>query len=373
MRFVDEYRNPDLILELSSQIKKQVKDRSYRLMEICGGHTHSIYRFGIHELLPENIELIHGPGCPVCVLPLGKVDEALELVQTNDVIFTAFGDVMRVPGSKQSPFEVKARGADIRMVYSPTDALKIALDNPDKEVVFFAIGFETTAPSTALTIKYADALGVSNFSVFCNHVTVGPPLRSIMENEFFDIDGFIGPGHVSTVIGLEPYRFVAEEFFRPIVVSGFEPTDILESILALVRLIDAGKASVENQYIRAVKQEGNLAALEAMNDVFEERPSFEWRGLGYIDFSALRIKDTYSHYDAELRYKVQSISSPEPEGAICGEVLIGMKKPEDCPLMGVTCTPEYPVGALMVSSEGACSAYYTYVHRRSANSRTGVN
>ncbi len=373
MRFIDEYRNPELILKLSRQIKQEVADRSYRLMEICGGHTHSIYRFGIHELLPQNIELIHGPGCPVCVLPLGKVDEALELVQSNDVIFTAFGDVMRVPGSKQSPFEVKAKGADIRMVYSPTDALKIALEHPDKDVVFFAIGFETTAPSTALTIKQAHDLGVSNFSVFCNHVTVGPPLRSILESEFFDLDGFVGPGHVSTVIGLDPYRFVAEEFSRPIVVSGFEPTDILESILWLVRLINAGAASVENQYVRAVKSEGNLAALAAMDEVFEERPSFEWRGLGYIDSSALRIKDTYIRYDAEVRYKVKQICSPDPEGAICGEVLVGKKKPEDCPLLGVTCSPEYPVGALMVSSEGACSAYYTYVHRRSTRSGSGVS
>jgi hydrogenase expression/formation protein HypD len=366
MQFVDEFRKPDLIKRLAKEIKATVTDRPYRIMEICGGHTHSIYRFGLEQLLPENIELIHGPGCPVCVLPVGKVDEAIELVKKNSIIFTAFGDVMRVPGSKQSPLEAKAEGADIRMVYSPTDALKIALANPDREVVFFAIGFETTAPSTALTILNAARLGLKNFSVFCNHVTIEPPLRAIMDNEFFDLDGFIGPGHVSTVIGTKPYTFVAREYHRPIVVSGFEPADLMESILMLVQMINAGEAEVKNQYVRAVNPDGNAAALVAMREVFEDRPSFEWRGLGYIPSSALRIRSRYAAFDAELRYSVTPIASPEPSGAICGDVLIGLKKPEHCPLLGTSCSPENPIGALMVSSEGACSAYYTYVHRRKA-------
>ncbi|WP_298210792.1 hydrogenase formation protein HypD [Ferrimicrobium sp.] len=364
MQFVDEYRDPVLIKRLSAAIHERVKDRQYRIMEICGGHTHSIYRFGLQELLPSNIELIHGPGCPVCVLPMGKVDEALVLARTHDITLTAFGDVMRVPGSKESPFQAKAQGADIRMVYSPMDALKIAMNDPSREVVFFAIGFETTAPSTALTIINAARLGIENFSVFCNHVTVGPPLRAIMDNEFFDLDGFIGPGHVSTVIGLTPYDFVADEYHRPIVVTGFEPADLMESILWLVKLIDAGEATVENQYVRAVQREGNGAALAAMAEVFEERPKFEWRGLGSIDSSALRLREPYQRFDAELRYSVTPIKSPEPEGALCGEVLIGQRRPEECPLLGSSCRPESPIGALMVSSEGACSAYYTYVHRR---------
>ncbi|MCL5973039.1 MULTISPECIES: hydrogenase formation protein HypD [Ferrimicrobium] len=364
MQFVDEFRNPELIKRLSDAIHAEVTARTYRIMEICGGHTHSIYRFGLQEMLPPNIELIHGPGCPVCVLPVGKVDEALLLARTHDLTLTAFGDVMRVPGSKESPFQAKAQGADIRMVYSPMDALKIALADPSREVVFFAIGFETTAPSTALTILNAKQLGAENFSVFCNHVTVGPPLRAIMTNEFFDLDGFIGPGHVSTVIGLDPYAFVADEFHRPIVVTGFEPADLMESILWLVKLINEGQATVENQYVRAVQRAGNRTALAAMTEVFEERPSFEWRGLGYIESSALRLREPYQAFDAELRYSVTPIRSPEPEGALCGEVLIGLKRPEDCPLLGTTCKPESPVGALMVSSEGACSAYYTYVHGR---------
>ena len=363
MKMVDEYRNPEQIRALSAGIRAAVGDRRYRFMEICGGHTHSIYRFGLNELLPENIELIHGPGCPVCVLPIGKVDEALTLTNDPQVVLCAFGDVMRVPGSKASPLEAKARGKDVRMVYSPLDALKLAIENPDKQVVFFAIGFETTAPSTALTILRAAQLKVTNFSVFCNHVTVGPPIRSILESADLELDGFIGPGHVSAVIGTRPYDFVAEEFGRPLVVSGFEPVDILESILLLVKMVNRGEASIYNQYVRAVKRDGNPAAIAAIEEVFEERPRFEWRGLGFIDQSAYRIQKAYREFDAEARFAMEEIRSPEPENAICGDVLIGAKRPENCPLLGVVCTPEQPVGALMVSSEGACSAYYTYVHR----------
>ena len=291
------------------------------------------------------------------------MDEALSLTKNPNIVICAFGDVLRVPGSKVSPLEVKARGGDIRMVYSPLDALKIAQANPDKEIVFFAIGFETTAPSTALTILKAHASGVNNFSVFCNHVTIGPPLRSILENGELSLNGFIGPGHVSTVIGTRPYDFVAEEFNTPLVVSGFEPVDILESILMLVRMTNQGYAAIENQYVRAVARDGNPAAIGAMTEVFEERTSFEWRGLGFIDNSALRIKDKYDKFDAEAKFEMEEIKSPEPKGAICGSVLIGAKRPQECALLGVSCTPEHPIGALMVSSEGACAAYFTYIHR----------
>ena len=363
MKMVDEFRDPERILALSKAVRASVGDRRFRFMEICGGHTHAIYRFGLPEMLPDSIELIHGPGCPVCVLPVGKVDEALTLTEDPDVILTAFGDVMRVPGSKASPLEVKAQGKDVRMVYSPLDALKLAVDNPSKQVVFFAIGFETTAPSTALTILRAAQLGVRNFSVFCNHVTIGPPIRSILETADLDLDGFIGPGHVSAIVGTKAYDFVADEYSKPVVVSGFEPVDLMESILMLVEMVKSGRPAVENQYIRAVKREGNAAALAAMADVFEERESFEWRGLGFISESALRIRAKYADFDAESRFSIAQIRSPEPAGAICGEVLVGAKRPEECPLMATQCTPENPVGALMVSSEGACSAYYTYVHR----------
>ncbi|MDA8101808.1 MAG: hydrogenase formation protein HypD [Nitrospiraceae bacterium] len=363
MKMVDEFRDPERIVALSKAVHAAVGDRRFRFMEICGGHTHAIYRFGLPEMLPEGIELIHGPGCPVCVLPVGKVDEALTLTEDPDVILTAFGDVMRVPGSKASPLEAKAQGKDVRMVYSPLDALKLAIENPAKQVVFFAIGFETTAPSTALTILRAAQLGVRNFSVFCNHVTIGPPIRSILETADLDLDGFIGPGHVSAIVGTKAYDFVVEEYSKPVVVSGFEPVDLMESILMLVELVKSGKPAVENQYVRAVKREGNAAALAAMADVFEERESFEWRGLGFISESALRIRAKYAEFDAEARFSMTTIRSPEPAGAICGEVLVGAKRPEECPLMGTQCTPETPVGALMVSSEGACSAYYTYVHR----------
>lgn len=370
MKLVDEFRNPKQVLALAEAISVEASAGSYRFMEICGGHTHSIYRFGLHELLPETIELVHGPGCPVCVLPMGKVDEALTLTENPNIVVCAFGDVMRVPGSIMSPLEVKARGGDVRMVYSPLDALKIAIENPEKEVVFFAIGFETTAPSTALTILQAKNLGVTNFSVFCNHVTVGPPIRSILDNDEFNLDGFIGPGHVSTVIGTTPYNFVSDEFHRPIVVSGFEPVDLLESILLLVRMVNSSEVGVVNQYTRAVRREGNSQALEAMARVFEERSTFEWRGLGFIGNSALKLREEFADFDAEARYQIQEIRSPEPKDAICGEVLIGAKRPEACPLLGESCTPEHPIGALMVSSEGACAAYYTYVHR--AKLRAGV-
>jgi len=367
MKYVDEFRNPQLIAKSVDEIC-QLADpqRHYRLMEVCGGHTHAIYRFGLKDLLPSNIELIHGPGCPVCVLPMGRIDDGLTIAAQPGVVFAAFGDVMRVPGTQGSPLERKARGMDIRIIYSPSDAIKLAKLNPDKHVMFFAIGFETTAPSTALTLLRARAEGLRNFSVFCNHVTIIPAIRAILDSPDMRIDGFIGPGHVSTVIGCRPYEWVAANEGKPIVVSGFEPLDLLQSIVMLLRQLRAGESKVENQYKRVVPWEGNRAALSAIAEVFELRPYFEWRGLGFISQSALRLREEYAQWDAERRFDVPGIRVTDPKAAQCGEVLKGVLKPAQCKLFGRECTPENPVGALMVSSEGSCAAYYNYEHRKSA-------
>jgi len=367
MRYVDEFRDPKLIRQAAAEIRRLARpDRHYRIMEVCGGHTHAIYRFGLEGLLPGNVELIHGPGCPVCVLPMGRTDDGLAIAELPGVIFTAFGDVMRVPGTKGSPLEHKARGAEIRMVYSPLDALKLAQAHPDRHVVFFAIGFETTAPSTALTLLRARQLGVANFSVFCNHVTIIPAIRAILDSPGMRLDAFVGPGHVSTVIGCRPYEFIAQDFGKPIVVSGFEPLDILQSLVMILRQLADGRAEVENQYARVVPWEGNLPALRALEEVFELRPYFEWRGLGFISQSALKLRDAFAEWDAERRFTVPGIRVTDPKAAQCGEVLKGVLKPPQCKLFGRECTPERPVGALMVSSEGACAAYYHYVHRAAA-------
>jgi hydrogenase expression/formation protein HypD len=367
MKFVDEFREPELINKASDEIRRLADPaRHYRLMEVCGGHTHAIYRFGLKDILPENIELIHGPGCPVCVLPMGRIDDGLSMAQDPNVIFTAFGDMMRVPGMQGSPLEHKARGMDVRIVYSPTDAIKIAEANPGRHVMFFAIGFETTAPSTALTLMRAKSLGLANFSVFCNHVTIIPAIRAILDSPDMRLDGFIGPGHVSTVIGCRPYEWIAANEKKPIVVSGFEPLDILQSIVMLLRQLKNGEARVENQYKRVVPWEGNRAALAAMAEVFQLRPFFEWRGLGFISQSALRIRDSYAEWDAEQRFNVPGLRVTDPKAAQCGEVLKGVLKPAQCKLFGNECTPEHPIGALMVSSEGSCAAFYNYEHRKTA-------
>jgi hydrogenase expression/formation protein HypD len=365
MRFVDEFRDPEAIGRTADEIRHLAKPtRHYRLMEVCGGHTHSIYRFGLKDLLPSNIELVHGPGCPVCVLPMGRIDDGLSMAERPDVIFTAFGDMMRVPGTRGTPLEYKARGMDVRIVYSPSDALKLARNNPEKHVMFFAIGFETTAPSTALTVMRAKAQGLRNFSVFCNHVTIIPAIRAILDSPDMRIDAFIGPGHVSTVIGCRPYSWIASREQKPIVVAGFEPLDLLQSIVMLLRQLNTNQKKVENQYQRCVPWEGNRGALKAMAEVFELRPYFEWRGLGFISQSALRIRESYAEFDAERLFSVPGVRVTDPKAAQCGEVLKGVLKPAQCKLFGNECTPEHPIGALMVSSEGSCAAYYSYEHRK---------
>jgi hydrogenase expression/formation protein HypD len=361
VRFVDEFRDPALGRVVAGEILSAVEPgRHYKVMEVCGGHTHSIYKYGVDDLLPANVELVHGPGCPVCVIPMGRVDDGIALAQEPGVILTCFGDMMRVPGARGSLLEAKAAGADVRMVYSPLDALRIAKGNPDREVVFYAIGFETTAPSTALTIMRARAEGIRNFSVMCNHVTIVPPLRALLESPDLRLDGFIGPGHVSTVVGARPMHFIPEQYGKPVVIAGFEPLDILQAILMILRQLDEGRCEVENQYTRVVPYEGNRRALEVMAEVFELRPHFEWRGLGFISQSGLRISEAYADLDAERRFTVPGVRVADPKACQCGEVLKGVIKPWECKVFGTACTPERPIGTCMVSSEGACAAYYNF-------------
>jgi hydrogenase expression/formation protein HypD len=365
MKYVDEFRDSKIIARTAAEIRALAQgNRHYRFMEVCGGHTHSIYRFELADILPPNIELVHGPGCPVCVLPMGRIDDGLAMAGEPNTVFAAFGDMMRVPGTHGSPLERQARGMNVRIVYSPADALRLAERNPDQHVMFFAIGFETTAPSTALTLKRARAKGIRNFSVFCNHVTILPAIRAILDSPDMRIDAFIGPGHVSTVIGCRPYEWIARHEGKPIVVSGFEPLDILQSIVMLLRQLREGRSQVENQYARVVPWEGNRAALRAMREVFELRPYFEWRGMGFISQSALAIREEYAEWDAERRFQAPGVRVTDPKAAQCGEVLKGVLKPSQCKLFGCDCTPERPVGALMVSSEGSCAAYYNYEHRK---------
>ena len=361
MRFVDEYRSGELAKGLAAEIAALTEPgRTIKLMEVCGGHTHSIYRHGIEDLLPAGVELVHGPGCPVCVIPMGRQDDAIAIAERPEVIFTTFGDMMRVPASRGSLLDAKARGADVRMVYSPLDALEIARENPGREVVFFAIGFETTAPATALTLRRARAEGIGNFSVFANHVTIVPAIRAILGSPGIVLDGFIGPGHVSTVIGTRPYEFVTREFGRPLVVSGFEPLDVLQSVHMILLQLSEGRCEVENQYTRVVGADGNRRALEVIAETMELRPTFEWRGLGFISQSALRLRAEFADWDAELRYELPGVRVADPKACQCGEVLKGAIKPWECKVFGTACTPERPIGTCMVSSEGACAAYYNY-------------
>ena len=376
MKFASEFRDPVAAKGLLSAIARMAdqigatREKPVHIMEICGGHTHSIFRYGLDKLIHEGIEFIHGPGCPVCVLPMARVDECVEIAERPEVIFTTFGDAMRVPGHKKSLLQAKAAGADVRMVYSPLDALEIARRNRDREVVFFGLGFETTTPSTALSIQQAAREGLTNFSVFCNHITVPEPIKALLDDPHMMLDGFIGPGHVSMVIGVHPYDFIARDYGKPLVVAGVEPTDLLQSVLMVLTQIAEQRAEVENQYARVVPEHGNPVSLAAIADVYERRPSFEWRGLGEIDASGLRIRVAYRAFDAEekfgIGYAAGSRNVPEIEGCACGQVMIGRIKPTACPQFGKGCTPEMPLGALMVSSEGACAAYWQYGGARAA-------
>jgi hydrogenase expression/formation protein HypD len=364
MRYVDEFRDPAkaraLIGAIEQLVARIAPKRPLAIMEVCGGHTHSIFRYGIEGMLPKEIELVHGPGCPVCVLPMGRIDDCVAIAERPGTIFTTFGDAMRVPGSRKSLLQAKADGADIRMVYSPMDALALAQKHPGREVVFFGIGFETTMPSTALTVLAAERAGVSNFSVFCNHITIVPTIKAILDSPGFAIDGFLGPGHVTMVTGTAPYRFIAEYYRRPLVVAGFEPLDVLQSIAMVLKQIADGRCEIENQYARIVPDDGNGPALEAVSRVYELREFFEWRGLGSIDHSGVRFRDAYARFDAERKFTIPNVRIADPKSCQCGEVLKGAIKPWQCKVFGTQCTPEKPLGALMVSSEGACAAYFQY-------------
>jgi hydrogenase expression/formation protein HypD len=361
MKFVDEFRDAELAAVLGREITALCEPgRHYKIMEVCGGHTHTIYRYGVQDHLPEDIELVHGPGCPVCVIPMGRVDDGIAIAERDGVILTCFGDMMRVPGGRGSFLEANARGTDIRMVYSPLDALRIARQNPDRQVVFYAIGFETTAPSTALTVLRAAAEGIENFSVFCNHVTIIPAIKAILDSPDLRLDAFLGPGHVSTVIGCRPYEWISRDFGMPLVCAGFEPLDLLQSVYMIMKQFAEGRAEVENQYARVVQYDGNPVALKVLADVFALRPFFEWRGLGSIAHSALQLSPKYAKYDAELRYELPGVRVADPKACQCGEVLKGVLKPWECKVFGTACTPETPIGTCMVSSEGACAAYYNF-------------
>ena len=360
LRFVDEYRSPAPIRGLTAEIERLADGRNVKVMEVCGGHTHSIYKHGLQDLLPPNVDLVHGPGCPVCVIPMGRLDDAIAVAHTPDVIFTTFGDMMRVPGSSGSLLDAKAAGADVRFVYSPLDALKLARDNSQRPVVFFAVGFETTAPSTAATLLRARDEGLENFSVFCNHVLIIPAIKAILDSPDLRLDGFIGPGHVSTIIGLSPFDFVARDYRKPLVVSGFEPTDILQAIVMILKQLQRGEARVENQYARVVRPNGNQKALEILTRTMQLRPYFEWRGLGFLTDSALKLRPAFSSFDAESRYAIAGVRVTDPKACQCGEVLKGVLKPWQCRVFGSACTPETPIGSCMVSPEGACAAYFNY-------------
>ena len=426
MKYINEFRDGDIARSLAAAIAAEVRpDRSYRLMEFCGGHTHAISRYGLLDLLPAPVRMIHGPGCPVCVLPIGRIDTAIQLALEHDVILCTYADTLRVPASKgRSLFRARAEGADVRMVYSADDALRIAQENPQREVVFFAIGFETTTPMTAAIIKRAaifgsaahtpatrhsreggnplasdthsltetdsanhvekeldsrlrgnDATprGLRNFSVFCNHVLTPAAMVHIMESEGdparVALDGFVGPAHVSTVIGSAPYEPFARRYQRPVVIAGFEPLDLMQAVLMLVRQINAGRAEVENQFTRAVTPAGNCKAQAMVNEVFELRAAFDWRGLGEVPLSALKIREAYAGFDAERRFDLPYQQVPDPRACECAAILRGHKQPADCKVFGTACTPDHPIGACMVSSEGACAAHYTYGRHRPAPTR----
>lgn len=368
MKYVDEFRQKDLAHNLAREIAR-VSDasRTYNIMEFCGGHTHAIFRYGVQDLMPDNVNFVHGPGCPVCVLPIPRIDNAIELAENPDVILCTYGDMMRVPASKKkSLIKSKAMGSDIRMVYSTQDALKIARDNPERQVVFFAIGFETTTPPTAVAIHQAKAENLQNFTVFCNHVITPAAIQHILQSPevrelgSVAIDAFLGPSHVSSIIGSQPYHYFAEEFQKPVVITGFEPLDVMQATLMILRQINEGRFEVENQYVRVVTPEGNRKAQDLVSDVFEMRRTFEWRGLGDVPYSALAIREKYAQFDTEKRFKITKSTGRDVKGCECPSILRGVKIPTDCKLFGTVCTPENPQGSCMVSSEGSCAAYWSY-------------
>jgi hydrogenase expression/formation protein HypD len=367
MKYIDEFRDGLTAKGIAARIKAEADpNRHYRLMEFCGGHTHAIFRYGLPDLLPANVELVHGPGCPVCVLPVGRLDLAIQLAIEHKVTLCSYGDMLRVPASrKMTLLKARANGADVRMVYSAADALALARKDPAREVVFFAIGFETTTPPTALVLKQAAAEGLTNFSILCNHVLTPPAIVHLVEaEEAVPIDGFIGPAHVSVVIGTQAYERFAQDYAKPVVISGFEPLDVLQSILMLIRQMNEGRAEIENQYIRAVTPEGNVRAKDVVAETLELREAFDWRGLGSVPKSALRIRNDYAAFDAETKFALAYRTVVENKACECPAILRGQKKPTDCKIFGTVCTPETPIGSCMVSSEGACAATYTYARSR---------
>ena len=368
MKYIDAFRDGELARGIAAAIAREASPaRRYAFMEFCGGHTHAISRYGLADLLPPQVRMIHGPGCPVCVLPIGRIDQAIRLALDERVTLCTYADTLRVPASAGlTMLRARARGADIRMVYSAAEALALARREPGRQVVFFAIGFETTTPPTALLIRQAAALGLANFSVLCCHVLTPPAIAAILDAPEarapggVALDGFIGPAHVSTVIGSRPYARFAAEYRKPVVIAGFEPLDVMQAILMLVRQVNDGRAEVENEFTRAVTDDGNLKAQALMADVFALRESFEWRGLGVLPRSALRIHERYAAFDAEARFGLVYVPVADHKACECGPILRGVKAPLDCKLFGTVCTPDTPMGACMVSSEGACAAHYTY-------------
>jgi hydrogenase expression/formation protein HypD len=362
MKYVDDFRRGDVARALAAGIRAEVRaDKRYRLMEFCGGHTHAIARYGLTALLPDNVELIHGPGCPVCVLPIGRIDSALRLLKERPVTLCTYGDVLRAPASGgDSLYRARAAGADVRMVYSSADALDLARREPQREVVFLGLGFETTTPPTAVALLAARAEGLRNFSVYCNHVLTPPAMIHLLRDGGDALGGFLGPSHVSAVIGAAPYRPIAAQYRKPIVITGFEPIDVLRAVQMLVRQINEGRAEVENEFTRAVTEQGNQRAQACMAQTLQLRDTFEWRGLGLVPHSALAIRPEFAEWDAERRYAMRSEGGVDAKACICGDILRGLKKPSDCKVFGNACTPASPMGACMVSSEGACAAYYQY-------------
>lgn len=376
MRYVDEFRDKAVARRLATDIAAAARpEREYHLMEFCGGHTHALCRYGLLELLPGNVRMVHGPGCPVCVLPIGRLDQAVALARRPGVTLCTFGDMMRVPGRNGvSLLRARAEGASVKMVFSSLDALQYAAANPERQVVFFAIGFETTTPTTCAAVKRAKALGLGNLSFFVNHVLTPAAIDAILgsadaRNGTIRVDGFIGPGHVSAITGFVPYERIAAESKMPIVISGFEPIDLLQAILMLVRQLNDGRAEVENQFTRAVVREGNRKALELIEETMELREAFDWRGLGTLPNSALRLRGEYAQFDAERRFDLSYQHVPDHMACSCGDILKGLKKPTDCAIFGTTCTPANPIGSCMVSPEGSCAAYYQYGRRRGADGR----